>query len=526
ITIYIKTPDTFIESEIHLLSELAEDLSYGITVLRTRAAHAESENRYRALVETAPDAIIVHRNGCILYANSKALHLYGAENFEQLAAYNILDLVPESDQSRARERMKHLMDDKSIPLREMSIIRITGGKIAVEAVGSSIEYQGEKAVQTIIRDITERKNSDAALRQSEKRYKSLFNTMTEGFALHEIIFDDKGEPSDYRFLEINPAFEKITGLKKEEIIGKFHNDVLPGDNPEFVKKYGNVARTGNSIHFDNYSPAIGRHFDVFSYRLDDNKCAVIFTDITERKQIEDDLYNANSLLKERNAELDAFAYSVSHDLRSPLHTIISSGKILVENIENFGAREMIEHLSRIIKASDKMSHLIEDMLKLFRISRAEINYTDVNLSALARTVVDDLKLASPERKIEIVITDDIIVHADSSLMRIVIENLMSNAWKFTSPCVYARIEFFVMTENDETCYVIRDNGVGFNKEYVDRLFNPFQRLHTESEFPGAGIGLTIVKKIIERHRGKVWAEGEINEGAAIFFKIPAKTFNK
>ena len=246
-----------------------------------------SEIRYRDLVNSSPDAIIVHRGGDVLYANQAALELHGATNFEQLASHNVIKLVHQDDIRKTTERWKAVMDGQKVPLREARIIRLDGQEVPIEVGLSPIEYEGHRAIQAIIRDISDRKRSEEALRESEKRYRTLFNSMTEGFALHEIICNEKGEPYDYRFLDINPAFERLTGLKRENVIGRTHNEVMPGDDPRWAKEYGAVALTGEPVQFDNYSPALKRHYEVFAYRPAPRQFAVVFMDITERKHQEE-----------------------------------------------------------------------------------------------------------------------------------------------------------------------------------------------------------------------------------------------
>jgi light-regulated signal transduction histidine kinase (bacteriophytochrome) len=170
-------------------------------------------------------------------------------------------------------------------------------------------------------------------------------------------------------------------------------------------------------------------------------------------------------------------------------------------------------------ASQRMSQLIDDLLRLSRISRAEMRYEKVNLSALAKTIAAELQGTQPERRVEFVIGKDITTQGDSHLLRVVLENLLSNAWKFTSKHLRARIEFGAIQVEGRSLYFVRDDGVGFDMAYVGKLFSPFQRLHTETEFPGTGIGLATVQRIIHRHGGSIWAEGEVEKGATFYFTL-------
>jgi light-regulated signal transduction histidine kinase (bacteriophytochrome) len=211
---------------------------------------------------------------------------------------------------------------------------------------------------------------------------------------------------------------------------------------------------------------------------------------------------------------------VSHDLRAPLRRIDGFSCILQEDYGDRLDDEGRENLERIRASSQHMSQLIDDMLLLSRVTLAELRRSPVDLSELARVVSEGLHASEPQRSVEWVIEPDLIVHADGHLMRIVFENLLGNAWKFTSHQPAPRIEFGRMKRDGAWVYFVRDNGAGFDAQYADKLFKAFQRLHTESEFPGTGIGLATVQRVIHRHGGRVWAEGEPDHGATFFFTLP------
>jgi light-regulated signal transduction histidine kinase (bacteriophytochrome) len=252
---------------------------------------------------------------------------------------------------------------------------------------------------------------------------------------------------------------------------------------------------------------------------------VVGHDITERKQAEEALNEAYAALHARNAELDSFNYSVSHDLRGPLRTIGAFSRMLGDE---YGAKlddAGKGYLDQVLKSTDRMATIIDDLLKLSRLTKAEIKRTEVDLSSIAKALAQDLLKGNQkgnfQREVEFVIDDNIVIYADSGLMRIVMDNLFSNAWKFTSKRSQAKIEFSSKRKGGKTICFVRDNGDGFNMAHSKKLFTPFQRLHSESEFPGIGIGLAITRRIIERHGGKVWAESEPGSGATIYFEVPA-----
>ena len=238
------------------------------------------------------------------------------------------------------------------------------------------------------------------------------------------------------------------------------------------------------------------------------------------------LKDTNEILRQKAAELDrvnkeleAFSYSVSHDLRAPLRHIGGfSNLLLKENYDGLDAKGR-ERLDRIIAASTRMGTLIDDLLNLSRIARQPLSVKAVDLSAMAGEISDALVRENPQRSVEIDIAPGLTIQADHGLMRIVMTNLIENAWKYSANSAHARIEIGATSRDGETVYYVRDNGAGFDMKYSDKLFSPFQRLHSEAEFAGTGVGLATVKRIIERHQGKVWIEGAVDHGATVYFSI-------
>jgi DNA-binding response OmpR family regulator len=241
-----------------------------------------------------------------------------------------------------------------------------------------------------------------------------------------------------------------------------------------------------------------------------------------RAGMAEELGRANADLAQANRELEAFSYSVSHDLRAPLRTISAFTYALIEDFGDAVDDKARDHIRRVLAATARMSDLIDALLELSRISRAPIGRHRVDLSQLAVVVLDELARRDPMRAVHLDITPGLVIDADGRLMRILLDNLLSNAWKFTARTEHARIEVGRETGAEgETVLFVRDNGAGFDMSQVDRLFTPFQRLHHDGEFAGTGIGLATVRRIVERHGGKIWAQGSIGGGAKISFTVPA-----
>lgn len=244
-----------------------------------------------------------------------------------------------------------------------------------------------------------------------------------------------------------------------------------------------------------------------------------------RRQSEDEDRRAlTAELERKNNELEALSYSVSHDLRAPLRAIDGFSRALIEDCADKLDGNGLSYLNRVRGAAQRMAELIDDMLQLSKVTRAELSRQKLDLSSLAREIMDDMQRQDPDRHVALRIEDGLVAEADARLMRIVLENLLGNAWKFTQETGAATIELG-MTTDGEPAYFVRDNGAGFDMTHVDKLFRPFQRLHTEEQYPGNGIGLAATQRVIDRHGGRVWARGEVGAGAVFYFTLPPPKAN-
>jgi PAS domain S-box-containing protein len=330
------------------------------------------------------------------------------------------------------------------------------------------------------------------------------------------------------FVRLNRAGEQMLGLSRDQLIGKTDFDLFPASEAEFFVAKDRETLAANRVveiaEEPIHTPRGTRWLHTKKVPLLDAAGQPAYLlgishDITERKQAIAELSAAKAAAEDANRELESFSYSVAHDLRTPLRAIDGFSQALAEDYGDRLDAEGRRYLARVRDSAQRMAELIDDLLTLSRVTRSELRRERVDLSALAHTVLAALQRLDPERRVEIVIAPGLVTDADPHLAAIALDNLLGNAWKFTAKRSDARIELGETICDGIVAYHVRDNGAGFDMAYRDKLFGVFQRLHSEAEFPGTGIGLATVARIAQRHRGRIWAEGALGAGATFYLTL-------
>ena len=376
-------------------------------------------------------------------------------------------------------------------------------------------------------DNEERTKNLAMLKESEARYKLLFKAHS---SIMLLIDPDSGQ-----IIDANPSAEAFYGWTRSQLLSMNISEINIQPVDQIKERMKQVQNQNKNIFILKHRRAFGdiRDVEVFSSPVEYSGEKVLYSivhDATARIQAENEVKELNQTLEQRvakrtqeledmNKELEAFAYSVSHDLRAPLRAIEGFSSLLSEEAGKTLSESSEHYLGRIRYNAKKMSQLIDDLLRLSRISRQNLEYSKVDISRLAREIAAEMATRYPDRHISIFVQENMIASADKALLEVLLLNLIGNACKFTASIPDAEIRFECTDRNGPGIFSIADNGIGFDMEYADKLFSPFQRLHNEKEYDGSGIGLSIARRIVARHGGRIWVESAPKKGATFYFTL-------
>jgi PAS domain S-box-containing protein len=493
---------------------------------RAVLGHFNYLSRYANDIILLPDA-----TGRIMEANDRAVESYGY-SADELRQMNVADLnVPEEATALAQTWIKVKEKGAEGLVYEAQHVRKDGSRFAVEISARSFVVEGREFRQSIVRDITERKRAAEALREANEYLEDLLNCANAPI----IVWDPH-----CRIKRFNHGFENLTGKSAASVLGEDVGILFPPSERESSMELIRRTLTGERLEAVEI-PIARADFTVRTVLW--NSAAILAADgrtpvaaiaqgldITERKQAEESIRQLNADLEQRvrdrtaqleaaNAELVAFSYSISHDLRAPLRGIDGWSLALLEDYRDKLDDRGREYLGYIRSDTQRMGQLIDDLLKLSRVTRDRMERTLVDLGAVSQTVVARLREREPNAQMEFEAQPGLTARCDAGLVEIALTNLIDNAWKFSSTRPMGHVEFGRTEAQGCSAFFVRDNGVGFDMTYVDKLFGVFQRLHKVSEFPGTGIGLAIVQRVMHRHGGRVWAESKPGGGATFYFTL-------
>jgi len=544
LNLYASEVDFFDEQELALLNQMATDIAFAMEFAgqeeqqrRTKLLLEESEQRYQTLARISPAGIFrTDADGVTTYVNPKWSEISGMRASQALGD-GWLKAVHPDDRERLIQGWRERAGSRQTSYADYRFIRPDGSIAwvmgqAVPEIGPNNQVIGYVGTIT---DITGRKQTEEALQASEARLSLIYEKMSD------VLFYLAVEPKDlFRFLSINSAFLRVTGLREEQVVGKLMQEVIPKPAQATVlRNYKKAVRTKDTVVWEEVSeyPAGKKYGEVTVGPVLDahGTCTHLIGtvhDITDRKQAEEQIQQLNAELELRvdertaqleaaNKELEAFSYSVSHDLRAPLRAISGFAEIIARRHRASLNEEGQHYFDNIVQASEHMGHLIDDLLTYARLGRTGVRRESVSLAGLLNEISKHVQPRLVEMGGSLTIPKDLpTVKGDPTLLSQVFINLLENALKYHQPGVPPEISLASEDEGLSIVVKVSDKGIGIPSEYHEKIFKVFQRLHSDDEYPGTGIGLASVRKSVELLGGRVWVKSQVGKGSTFFVRLP------
>ena len=473
----------------------------------------------RSLIETSLDALVtISAEGKITDVNLATEKTTGVSR-ERLLGSEFSDYFTEPDLARAGYQQVFAQGQViDYPLA----IRHTSGTITEVLYNASVyrdEHGAVLGVFAAARDITVRKRAEEALQLSEQKFRALFENLSEGVALHELVMDAAGAAVDYRLLAVNPAYETHTGLAAATAPGLLGTQLYGTEVPPYLMEFSRVALGGVPYAFDTFFPPLEKHFRISVISPRPGQFATVFEDITERKCREQEL-------QQKNEEMERFTYMISHDLKSPLVTVRTFLGYLEQDLESGKAERVAKDMGFIRDATGKMGRLLEDLLEVSRVGRVENPSVRVRLGDLIQEALTAVAGAIATRGVAIQVeVPAVTLYGDRPRLEEIWQNLVENAVKYMGGQAAPRIELGVEEAGTDLVFFVRDNGLGIDPRFQDKVFGLFEKLDPASE--GTGLGLALVKRIVELYQGRIWVESEgLGRGTCFRFTLPQALKNR
>lgn len=520
-------------------------MGFGIDITdrkKIEQAQKESESLFRLLAENSTDIIARHnQDGEFLYVSPSCKTLLGYDPGE-LMGRSAFDFIHPEDKAKLEESWQIVIANPAITTFTFRILSKSCIYIWFETVLKSIfdDASGNlKEIHASSRDITQRKFNEDKLEESETKLTTLFNAMTEMVVIHEVIFDSSGKPQDYKIIDCNKAYTAVTGIKKEDAIGKLGTEVYQTAVPPYLEEFSNVALSGESFEYTTYYTPMDKHFIISVVSPGLNKFATITTDITAVHEIQE-------IIHEKNKELENYLYVASHDLRTPLVNIqgfsqrfqkhvdsITSGieDCNIESdkkqaIQKITSEEIPRTLNFILSNVAKMDSLINGLLQISRTGRIKMNIEQVNMDQLFRTIIANISFQLSEISATVNIEELPDCYGDSTQLNQLFSNIIANAIKYRDNKRPLKIYISANLRYNKVIYRIQDTGLGIAPRHQNRIWDVFYRVGSSPEVSGEGLGLSIAKRIADKHKGKIWVESEEGVGSIFFVELLNNEFSE